>query len=170
MSKILDPWTRGYLTALGVGEGWRCLELGGGNGSIAEWLAATVGSAASVTAIDVNPVLLELIPGTEPVGTADGCSHGRATTEFLRLGHASRVAASDCRVRPDGARAMAAAVKSGGWLLVQEPDFHLAPTTEPEPWASTWKGLIEWGRINGVDWVIGRQLPSMVSALGLGHP
>jgi hypothetical protein len=34
MSKILDPWTRGYLTALGVGEGWHCLELGGGNGSM----------------------------------------------------------------------------------------------------------------------------------------
>jgi hypothetical protein len=29
MSKILDPWTRGYLTALGVAEGWHCLELGG---------------------------------------------------------------------------------------------------------------------------------------------
>ena len=23
MSKILDPWTWGYLTTLGVGEGWR---------------------------------------------------------------------------------------------------------------------------------------------------
>jgi ubiquinone/menaquinone biosynthesis C-methylase UbiE len=43
MSKILDPWTRGYLTALGIGEGWQCLELGSGNGSIAEWLSATVG-------------------------------------------------------------------------------------------------------------------------------
>jgi hypothetical protein len=36
MSKILDPWTRGYLTSLGVGEGWHCLELGGRNGSIAD--------------------------------------------------------------------------------------------------------------------------------------
>jgi ubiquinone/menaquinone biosynthesis C-methylase UbiE len=62
MSKILDPWTRGYLTALGVGEGWQCLELGGGNGSIAEWLCATVSPSGSVTAIDINPVLLELIP------------------------------------------------------------------------------------------------------------
>jgi ubiquinone/menaquinone biosynthesis C-methylase UbiE len=62
MSKVLDPWTRGYLTSLGVGEGWHCLELGGGNGSIAEWLAATVGSSGSVTAIDINPVLLELVP------------------------------------------------------------------------------------------------------------
>jgi ubiquinone/menaquinone biosynthesis C-methylase UbiE len=62
MSKILDPWTRGYLTALGVGEGWQCLELGGGKGSIAEWLSATVNPSGSVTAIDINPVLLELIP------------------------------------------------------------------------------------------------------------
>ena len=62
MSKILDPWTRGYLRAVGVGEGWHCLELGGGNGCIAEWLAAKVGSSGSVTAIDINPVLLELAP------------------------------------------------------------------------------------------------------------
>jgi Methyltransferase domain len=62
MSKILDPWTRGYLTALRVSQGWQCLELGGGNGSISEWLCATVGSSGSVKAIDINPVLLELIP------------------------------------------------------------------------------------------------------------
>ena len=62
MSKILDPWTRGYLTALGVAEGWHCLELGGGNGSITEWLAAKVGSSGSVTAVDINPVLLDLAP------------------------------------------------------------------------------------------------------------
>jgi trans-aconitate methyltransferase len=34
---------------------------------------------------------------------------------------------------------MAAAVRPGGWLLIQEPDFHLAPTTQPEVWARTWK-------------------------------
>ena len=43
MSKILGPWTRGYFTSLGVGEGWQCLELGSGNGSIAEWLSEPVG-------------------------------------------------------------------------------------------------------------------------------
>ena len=62
MSKILDPSTRGYLTALGVGEGWQFLELGSGNGSIAEWLCETVSPSGSVRAIDINPVLLELIP------------------------------------------------------------------------------------------------------------
>jgi hypothetical protein len=52
----------------------------------------------------------------------------------------------------------------------REPDFHLAPTTEPAAWAATWKALIEWGHANGVDWLIGRTLPSMVSKLGLGRP
>ncbi len=64
----------------------------------------------------------------------------------------------------------AAAVKPGGWLLVQESDFHLAPTTEPEAWAATWNAVIRWGCGNGVDGLIGRRLPSMVSALGLGRP
>jgi hypothetical protein len=65
---------------------------------------------------------------------------------------------------------MVEAIRPGGWLLIQEPDFHLAPTTEPEAWAHTWQGLIDWGHANGVDWLIGRKLPSMMSALGLGHP
>jgi hypothetical protein len=65
---------------------------------------------------------------------------------------------------------MAQALKPGCWLLIQEPDFHLAPTTEPEVWARAWKGLIEWGQANGVDWLIGRRLPSMVAALGMGYP
>jgi Methyltransferase domain len=65
---------------------------------------------------------------------------------------------------------MAAALKPGGWLLVQEPDFHLAPTTGPDVWAKSWKALIEWGHANGIDWLIGRELPSMVGKLGLGQP
>jgi ubiquinone/menaquinone biosynthesis C-methylase UbiE len=55
MSKILDPWTREYLGALGVSQGWQCLELGSGNGSIAEWLCETVSPSGSVSACDFRP-------------------------------------------------------------------------------------------------------------------
>jgi len=65
---------------------------------------------------------------------------------------------------------MAAAVRPGGWLVIQEPDFHLAPTTEPDIWARTWEGVIAWGLANGVDWLIGRRLPSMVTSLDIGQP
>ena len=170
MSKILDPWTRGYLAGLGVGQGWRCLELGGGNGSIAEWLCSAVGPSGSVTAVDINTVLLELIPAQNltvrqldvRTGELPADPYDLVTCRALLhqiAGHAPAVLAR-----------MAAAVKPGGWLLVQEPDFHLAPTTEPSAWATTWKALIEWGHDNGVDWRIGRALPSMVSKLGLGRP
>src|SRR5690242_19966422 len=62
MSKILDPWTRGYLTALGVAPGWNCLELGGGNGSITTWLAEQVGLSGRVVAVDISTALLKLLP------------------------------------------------------------------------------------------------------------
>jgi SAM-dependent methyltransferase len=170
MSKILDPWTRGYLTTLGVGEGWQCLELGSGNGSVAEWLSAMVGPSGGVTAIDVNPVLLELIPAPNLLVQQMDVRTGEWRPASYDLVSCRALLHQIAEDAPAVLARMAAAVKPGGWLLIQEPDFHLAPTTEPEVWASLWKGLIEWGRGNGIDWLIGRQLPSMVAALGLGHP
>ena len=35
-----DPSTAGYLTGVGVTDGWACWELGAGGGSIASWLAS----------------------------------------------------------------------------------------------------------------------------------
>jgi SAM-dependent methyltransferase len=167
MSKILDPWTHGYLAALGIGPGWHCLELGGGNGSITEWLAETVGFSGSVMAVDINASLLELIPAPNVTvrqmdvraGELPGSGYDLVTCRALL----HQIAAD----APAVLAKMAAALKPGGWLLVQEPDFHLAATTEPEAWAATWIGLLEWGRRNGVDWFIGRRLPGLIDGLGL---
>ena len=170
MSKILDPWTREYLGALGVGQGWRCLELGARNGSIAEWLCDKVGPSGGVTAVDINSVLLELIPAQNltveqmDVRTEELPQNAYDLVSCRAMLHQISDYAPAVLVK------MAAALKPGGWLLVQEPDFHLAPTMEPEAWASTWKALIDWGHDNGVDWLIGRKLPGMVGELGLGQP
>jgi ubiquinone/menaquinone biosynthesis C-methylase UbiE len=170
MSKILDPWTRSYLDALGVGPGWRCLELGSGNGSIAEWLCAVVGPSGSVTAVDNNTVLLDLIPAQNLVVQQMDIRTGQLRENAYDLVSCRAFLHQIAEQAPSVLERMAAAVKPGGWLLVQEPDFHLAPTTEPEAWAATWQALIEWGHANGVDWYIGRRLPRMVSELGLARP
>src|SRR5918995_6008460 len=170
MSKILDPWTRGYLTTLGVAEGWPCLELGPGNGSISEWLCARVAPSGGVTAIDLNPGLLELIPAQNLSVRQLDIRTGALPTNTYDLVSCRALLHQIAEYAPAVLTKMATAVKPGGWLLIQEPDFHLAPTTEPEVWATTWKALIEWGRANGIDWLIGRELPSMVSKLGLGQP
>jgi ubiquinone/menaquinone biosynthesis C-methylase UbiE len=159
MSKILDPWTRGYIHALGVGQGWNCLELGSGNGSIAEWLCAAVGPSGSVTAVDINTVLLNLIPAQNLTVEQMDVRTDQLRADAYDLVTCRAMLHQVAEHAPAVLEKMAAAVKPGGWLLIQEPDFHLAPTTEPDVWAATWKGLIEWGRANGVDWLIGRKLP-----------
>src|SRR4051794_32169235 len=62
MSKLLAPGTRRHVEGVGIRPGWHCLELGGGNGSIAEWLCGEVGSTGSVTSVDINTTLLDLVP------------------------------------------------------------------------------------------------------------
>ncbi len=156
MSKILDPWTQASLFALGVREGWSCLELGGASGS--------------VTSVDINPQLIELVDAPNlTVRQAD-----LRTADLPRDAFDLVMCRAMLHQISDYAQAvlekMAAAPKPGGWLFVCEPDFHLALTCEPTAWREAWSGIIDWGKSQGVEWFIGRRLPAMVQALGLGHP
>ncbi|MEV6277988.1 methyltransferase [Nocardia sp. NPDC051832] len=52
---ILNAHTVGVLRETGVTSGWRCWDIGAGNGNIAHWLATTVGPTGSVLATDLEP-------------------------------------------------------------------------------------------------------------------
>jgi tRNA A58 N-methylase Trm61 len=54
MSELLDPLDRSCIERLGLQAGWRCLEVGCGNGSISEWLASRVGPSGHVVASDID--------------------------------------------------------------------------------------------------------------------
>lgn len=49
-----DPLSSGQLDAIGVGEGWRCLDAGAGGGSVTRMLAERVGRTGSVLAVDLD--------------------------------------------------------------------------------------------------------------------
>src|SRR5690348_8987341 len=59
LSAALDPVTKRHLAPLGVGPGWRCLEVGAGTGTVAEWLAGLVGEKGRVLATDLSLALME---------------------------------------------------------------------------------------------------------------
>src|SRR5262245_5065670 len=61
LQALLDAGTVQSFEALGVGRGWRCLEVGGGGGSIAAWLCERVGSDGYVLATDLETTLLETL-------------------------------------------------------------------------------------------------------------
>ena len=54
MSALLDPIEQARFSWLGVRPGWRCLELGSGNGSIAQALAERVAPTGQVVASDID--------------------------------------------------------------------------------------------------------------------
>ena len=54
MSALLDPMHRSCIEKLGLKPGWRCLEVGCGNGSISQWLAGVVGPDGLAVASDIT--------------------------------------------------------------------------------------------------------------------
>src|SRR5215469_14703965 len=63
LSELFDEVTIHHLEKCGVRYGWSCLEVGGGSGSIARWLADHVGPTGRVLATDIDTRFLET-PGS----------------------------------------------------------------------------------------------------------
>lgn len=124
LEAIYDPRTIRFLTETAVGPGWRCLEVGGGSGSIAAWLADRVGDTGHVLVTDIDPRFLATLakagrPNVEvrrhDVG-ADPLPEGEFDLIHARLVliHVPTAQAALAR--------MAAGLRPGGWLVVEDFD------------------------------------------------
>src|SRR5690348_11497571 len=82
LGQLMNPMTTGRLHRLGVRRGWRCLEVGAGDGSIAAWLAKQVGASGRVVATDIDP---RFLAGLE-VGGVEVRRHD-VTRDLLETGH-----------------------------------------------------------------------------------
>ncbi len=123
LEAALDPGTHEHLTRLGAGPGKRCLEVGAGGGSVAFWLAGKVTPGGMVVATDLDTGFLTSMaaghPGlevlrhditAEDLPTGFDVVHARWLVEWL----------PDKRL---ALRRMVSALRPGGVLLIEEPDF-----------------------------------------------
>lgn len=107
---------------MGVGPGWRCLEVGGGGGSVAAWLSERVKPDGHVLATDIDPRFLvtlklsnvearkhDILNDELPEGAFD-LVHARAVLEHLPA-------------RQEALRRLVTTLTPGGWLLVEDADF-----------------------------------------------
>ena len=172
LAATLDPGTQRRMQALGIGPGWRCLEIGAAEGSMTRFMAERVGASGRVVACDID---LRFLAGLE-----------LANVEVRELDVRSAAleeSAYDlayCRTlllhlpAPDAALAkLARALRPGGWLLAEDSDMCVSLAADPDhPDA----GLFEdahrriWGHLRAVkrfDTSFGRTLPARLAATGL---
>ncbi len=174
-STLFDPATFRHLDGLGLAPGWRCWEVGAGGTSVVDHLSGRVGPDGHVLATDINVSWAggAIAPNVEvlehDVG-ADPAPSGR-----FDLVHA-RLVLVHVPARDAALAAMAAALRPGGVLLVEDADPALQPLScleEIGP-AQELANRIRRGfrallAERGVDLAYGRSLPRRLRAVGLAQ-
>lgn len=167
MSRMLDPQMFFRLEQVGVAEGWNCLEVGAGNGSVSAWLAGRVGPTGRVVASDIDTRYLDRLspPNLEvrridvtvdPLGGPYDLVCGRAFLHHIPQ-------------RIDVVGRLAEAVKPGGFALIEEPDFHPVLASDSPVICDFWRGFLAWAANHGIDYFIGRRLGGLLAGLGFGN-
>jgi SAM-dependent methyltransferase len=133
LEALLDDGSTRILAARGVAPGWSCLEVGGGGGSIARWLAERVGPEGTVLATDLDTTVLaaSAAPNLE-VRThdvlVDDLPAGAFDLVHLRLVLAWVADPALALER------LVAALTPGGVLVAEEMDFaSVAPDPRVDP-------------------------------------
>jgi SAM-dependent methyltransferase len=172
LSRLYDPGTQRALLCAGIAAGWHCLEVGGGGGSIARWMADRVGAQGSVLCTDIDPRHI----GPSGVPNLHVVRHDAVVDELpggtFDLAHA-RLVLLHIPERAAVLEKMVAALKPGGWLVIEDFD---ATAILPDPGANERERRIETAeafraymmRI-GVDGRFGRSLYGRFKGLGLSN-
>ncbi len=117
-----DPATIRYLEEIGVSAGWRCLEVGGGAGTIAEWMCQRVGTAGHVVATDLDTGLLEAIVSTNIEVRRHNIVDDELEADCYDLVHA-RYVLLHLKEWEVVLKKLVDSLKPGGWLFIEDPDL-----------------------------------------------
>jgi len=171
VEQLCDSATTRRLSMTGVSEGWKCLEVGAGAGSVAKWLSKRVGAKGKVVATDIDIRFLSPIRLPNLEVRQHDMLKDDLETGFFDLAH--------CRVvlmhlsQPESAiRRMANSLRPGGWIVVEEMDYGVvlsADATDPRAvaFSSTFQALFDFLRKRAIlDPYFGRRVRRLIEQLG----
>jgi SAM-dependent methyltransferase len=150
-------------------DGWWCVDIGAGDGSVARWLAARVGPHGRVVATDLAVERLSPSSGVERrrfdlvSDDLDSETYDLVHARSVLLHVADPFAALE---------KMARALRPGGVLLVEDADLTTFAASDPKhPLSVAFNACM--GRFSeslkeaGVNITLGPRLPALISRLGL---
>jgi ubiquinone/menaquinone biosynthesis C-methylase UbiE len=174
---FLRPSTERVFRKAGISEGMRVLDLGCGAGDVSFLAAELVGPTGSVVGIDVDPGVLAVARaranerGLTWVKFEERAVDTFTTTElfdavvgrFVLIYQADPVATL---------RHVSRLVRSGGLVVMQEPDFRVGIATAPTValWQQVQHWIAETFRRGGVHYDIGGRLYHVFRLAGLPGP
>ncbi|MFI8811461.1 MULTISPECIES: class I SAM-dependent methyltransferase [unclassified Streptomyces] len=165
LESYLDPTTRSVITRLGIQPGWRCLELGGGAGSVARWLAEQC-APGEVVGTDISTTLLprdvpnlsvrrhDVVQEDFPAASFD-LVHARALLEHLPE-------------RAEVLDKMARWTAPGGWVCVETVMAVQPPADTRDAYQRCLKAVFTLSEtVMRTDQQWGTALPGLLSQAGL---
>lgn len=177
LERLNDPATVAHFEAVGVGPGWRCLEIGGGGGSIARWLCERVAPGGTVVATDLDVRFLEEIDAPNLEVRRHDVVEDELEAEAYDLVHSRFLLEHLPRYRDALAR-MIDAVAPGGWIVVEDVDFAASIMADPaqrpgfppesvEIGAELTARMLQFAGPRGIQPELGRHLPALLADAGL---
>ena len=122
LEQWLDPATIRHLRARGVGAGWRCLEVGGGAGSVARWLCGQVCPGGEVMVTDIDTRFLESRSEANLRVLRHDITADNLPAAAFDLVHC-RLVLAHLADRQAVLSKLAATLRPGGQLVAEEMDF-----------------------------------------------
>ena len=171
IERVFDSASRKRIQATGISPNWRCLEVGAGAGSIAQWMAEIVGEHGKVVAVDLNTRFIKKIQRSNIEAIEADIRHLTLESQSFDLIHVRYVLIHV----PDFQVALAKMLdflKPGGWIVIEEPDFSAARAIAGNEIACQ-----SMNRVNvaiaqmfasrGMDYAFGIKLPAIFQQLNL---
>jgi SAM-dependent methyltransferase len=166
--ELLDEGTARVLDRVGVGAGWKCLEVGAGGGSVARWMADRVGASGHVVATDLDTRGLSSESPVLEIRQHDIVADPLESSQFDLI-HA-RLVLEHLSAREQVLEKLVSALRPGGWLVVEDVDYVSGvPISDlgAAEHARTQAVRLETFGKSGVDHVLGRRLPTLLRSAGL---
>jgi SAM-dependent methyltransferase len=170
LEALWDSVTIEHLDRLDVGQGWRCLDVGAGGGTIAQWLSERVGSSGQVVATDIDTSYLKRLtaPNLEvlehdvttddPPGEPFDLIHTRAVLQHLG-DHKNAVLGR-----------LTTWLKPGGRILVEDTDWSAAayPISPAPEFETVMRTVLRFSASTmGSDLAFGRRLAGLLHEFGM---
>ncbi|MCX4744814.1 methyltransferase domain-containing protein [Kitasatospora sp. NBC_01287] len=185
IGELFDPWTLEHLDRLGPVDGWSCWEVGAGGPALPRALAERVGPAGRILATDLDTSWLAGLTGQASQAAQAGAPgapievrrhdvvRDEPPAEQFDLVH-TRLLLVHLPERVEVLRRLAAAVRPGGWLVVEDADPALQPLACPDERGPAQelanrirRGFRALLAERGVDLAFGRTLPGLLREAGV---